>query len=194
MVMNGNIPGHFHAWSQSPSIHTLLLSIIFCQMETKKDIGKIFRGDSWVGSINARLKRQHVNPRNQLWVPSQWWGDGYRLSSENCQHLAILQRKWSQKVECKRRASEPHRTFLPKDGTESVRERVINYADCPRGEGNGNPLQCSCLENPRDRGAWWAAVYGVAQSRTRLKWLSSSSHWGTKSEDRQMSLVTGKRS
>ena len=50
-------------------------------------------------------------------------------------------------------------------------------------EGNGNPLQRSCLENPRDRGAWWAAVYGVAQSRTQLKRLSSSSrhdeikHW-----------------
>ena len=42
-------------------------------------------------------------------------------------------------------------------------------------EGNGNSLQCSCLENPRDGGAWWAAVHGVAQSRTRLKWLSSSS-------------------
>ena len=49
-------------------------------------------------------------------------------------------------------------------------------------EGNGNPLQCSCLENPRDGGAWWAAIYGVTQSRTRLKWLSSNSsssrtHW-----------------
>ena len=43
------------------------------------------------------------------------------------------------------------------------------------GEGNGNPLQCSCLENPRDGGAWWAAVHGVAQSWTRLKRLSSSS-------------------
>ena len=43
------------------------------------------------------------------------------------------------------------------------------------GEGSGNPLQCSCLENPRDGGAWWAAIYGVAQSRTRLKRLSSSS-------------------
>ena len=42
------------------------------------------------------------------------------------------------------------------------------------GEGNGNPLQRSCLENPRDGGAWWAAIYGVAQSRTRLKRLSSS--------------------
>ena len=43
------------------------------------------------------------------------------------------------------------------------------------GEGSGNPLQCSCLENPRDGGAWWAAVYGVAQSRKRLKRRSSSS-------------------
>ena len=42
------------------------------------------------------------------------------------------------------------------------------------GEGNGNPLQCSCLENPRDGGAWWAAIYGVTQSWTRLKRLSSN--------------------
>ena len=45
------------------------------------------------------------------------------------------------------------------------------------GEGNGNPLQCSCLENPRDRGACWAAVYGVSQSQTWLKQLSSSSNY-----------------
>ena len=43
------------------------------------------------------------------------------------------------------------------------------------GEGNGNPLQCSCLENPRDRAGWWAAIYGVTQSQTQLKQLSSSS-------------------
>ena len=42
------------------------------------------------------------------------------------------------------------------------------------GEGNGNPLQCSCLENPRNGASWWAAIYGVAQSRIRLKWLSSN--------------------
>ena len=48
---------------------------------------------------------------------------------------------------------------------------------------NGNPLQCSCLENSRDGGAWWAAVYGVAQSRTRLKQLSSSSRY-------RMSLIS----
>ena len=45
------------------------------------------------------------------------------------------------------------------------------------GEGNGNPLQCSCLENPRDGGAWWAVIYGVPQSQTWLKWLSSACFW-----------------
>ena len=57
---------------------------------------------------------------------------------------------------------------------------LITYANI--GEGNGNPLQCSCLENPRDGGAWWAAVYGVAQSRTQLKRLSSSSTYANKSQ------------
>ena len=55
------------------------------------------------------------------------------------------------------------------------------------GEGNGNPLQCSCLENPRDGGAWWAAVHGVTQSQTRLKRLSSSIQGHTIREGR---LVT----
>ena len=55
-----------------------------------------------------------------------------------------------------------------------VTERLHFSLSCI-GEGNGNPLQCSCLENPRDGGAWWAAIYEVAQSRPRLKWLSSSS-------------------
>ena len=57
-----------------------------------------------------------------------------------------------------------------------VTERLhFHFSLSCNGEGNGNPLQCSCLENPRDGKAWWAAVYGVAQSRTRLKQLSSSS-------------------
>ena len=61
------------------------------------------------------------------------------------------------------------RKKMREDGWEALR-------DCQQlqGEGNGNPLQYSCLENPRDRGAWWATVCGVAQSWTRLKRLSSS--------------------
>ena len=61
-------------------------------------------------------------------------------------------------------------------GCEDRTERLpFHFSLSCIGEGNGNPLQCSCLENPRDGGAWWAAVYGVAQSRTRWKRLSSSS-------------------
>ena len=67
--------------------------------------------------------------------------------------------------------------YSPWGGEESdTTERLhVHFSLSCIGEGNGNPLQCSCLENPRDRGAWWAAVYGVAQSQTWLKQRSSSS-------------------
>ena len=60
-------------------------------------------------------------------------------------------------------------------GSDTTERLHFHFSLSCIGEGNGNPLQCSCLENPRDGGAWWAAVYGVAQSRTRLKRLSNSS-------------------
>ena len=60
-------------------------------------------------------------------------------------------------------------------GLETTERLHFHFSLSCIGEGNGNPLQCSCLENPRDGEAWWAAVYGVAQSWTWLKWLSSSS-------------------
>ena len=60
-------------------------------------------------------------------------------------------------------------------GSDTTEQLHFHFSLSCIGEGNGNPLQYSCLENPRDRGAWWAAVYGVAHSRTRLKQLSSSS-------------------
>ena len=90
-----------------------------------------------------------------------------------------------------RRKWQPTSVLLP--GKSHGRRSLVGCSPCGReesdtterlhfhfslsciGEGNGNPLQCSCLENPRDGGAWWAAVYGVAQSRARLKRFSSSS-------------------
>ena len=60
-------------------------------------------------------------------------------------------------------------------GLETTERLHFHFSLSCIGEGDGNPLQCSCLENPRDGGASWAAIYGVAQSRTLLKWLSSSS-------------------
>ena len=62
------------------------------------------------------------------------------------------------------------------DATEQLH---FHFSLSCTGEGNSSPLQCSCLENPRDGGAWWAAFYGVAQSQTQLKWLSSSACQGT---------------
>ena len=64
-----------------------------------------------------------------------------------------------------------HGNREPQAGSERL--KIRRHRDL--GEGHGNPLQCSCLENPRDGGAWWAAIYGVAQSQARLKRLSSSS-------------------
>ena len=60
-------------------------------------------------------------------------------------------------------------------GSDTTERLHFHFSLSCIGEGNGNPLQCSCLENPRDREAWRAAVYGVAQGRTQLRWLSSSS-------------------
>ena len=71
---------------------------------------------------------------------------------------------WSGLVGCSPRGLEES------DTTERLH---FHFSLSRIGEGNGNPLQCSCLENPRDGGAWWAAISGVAQSPTRLKWLSS---------------------
>ena len=61
-----------------------------------------------------------------------------------------------------------------REGSDMTERLPFHFSLSCTGEGNGNPLQCSCLENPRDEGAWWAALYGVAQSLARLKWLSSS--------------------
>ena len=85
----------------------------------------------------------------------------------------------------------PHTVFLPgksqrwrslvdcspwgREESDMTEQLHFPFSLSCTGEGNGNPLQCSCLQNPRDGGAWWPAIYGVAQSWTRLKRLSSSS-------------------
>ena len=82
---------------------------------------------------------------------------------------------WSVRV-CRQRHRADSESLIHVWELEVLRGYTIHY-----GEGNGNPLQYSCLENPVDRGAWWAAVHRVAQSRTRLKWLSMHAmHWRRK--------------
>ena len=109
----------------------------------------------WQGDVTL-LGGHHKNPRGR------WWclkldassGMGWR-------------RKW-----------QPTPVFLPgesclSDLQSQTQLKQLSMHACIR-EGDGSPLQYSCLENPRDRGAWWAAIYGVSQSQTWPKWLSSS--------------------
>ena len=71
--------------------------------------------------------------------------------------------------------------------SDATKRLHFHFSLSHNGEGNGNPLQWSCLENPRDGRAWWAAVYGVTQSRTRLKRLSSSSRPKTRCSESEQS-------
>ena len=98
-----------------------------------------------------------------------WLSKRRRLEKEMATHSSTLAWKipWTE---------EPGRLqsmgSLESDTTERLH---FHFSLSCIGEGNGNPLQCSCLENPRDGEAWWAAICGVAQSRTGLKRLRSSS-------------------
>ena len=117
-------------------------------------------------------------PLIQLWWFWQLWDWNFFLTKYDS--LKIRRRRWHPTPILLPGKSHWQRSPVgcsPRGRSESDRTERLHFHFSPSciGEGNGNPLQCSCLENPRDRGAWWAAVYGVAQSRTRLKWLSSSS-------------------
>ena len=81
---------------------------------------------------------------------------------------------WQMILKCIWKFKRARITGTTLKGKNKIGKFILHYL-ISIGEGNGNPLQRSCLENPRDGGAWWAAVYGVAQSRTQLKQLSSSS-------------------
>ena len=107
----------------------------------------------------------HTEPR----LSSESWELG--LSRAGCRR-----RQWHPKIPW---TEEPGRLQSMESLESDTTERLhFHFSLSCIGEGNGNPLQCSCLENPRDGGAWWASVYGVAQSRTQLKRRSSSSRAG----------------
>ena len=92
----------------------------------------------------------------ETWVKSQGWEDP--LEKEMATHSSTLAWKipWTEKLGRLQSTGS-----LESDTTEPLH---FHFSLSCIGEGNGNPLQCSCLENPRDRGAWWAAIYGIAQS------------------------------
>ena len=121
----------------------------------------------------SRLKRASLIAQLVNYLPAMqdtrvWFlGQEDPLEKEMATHSGIL--AW--RIPC---TEEPDR--LQSMGSQRVWHNwATSLSLSCIGEGNGKPLQCSCLENPRDGGAWWAAIYGVAQSRTWLKRLSSSS-------------------
>ena len=135
----------------------------------------------WLYSLQPKMEKLYTvsknNTRNWLWLRS--W-------TPYCQIF-----NWRKKGSNQRRQWQPTPVLLtgkshgqgslvgcsPRGLKESdTTERLhFHFSLSCIGEGNGNPLPCSCLENPRDGGAWWAAVYEVAPSWTQLKWLSISS-------------------
>ena len=121
-------------------------------MTTRKAIALTRR--TFVGKVMSLL----CNMLSRLVMEKQWHPTPVLLPGES--------HGWRSLVGCGPRDCEES------DTTEPLR---FHFSLSRTGEGNGNPLQCSCLENPKDGGAWWAAIYGVAQSRTRWKRLSSSS-------------------
>ena len=130
-------------------------------------------------SVTGRL-RNVVKPRKKrTWSTASYsqllsllrllWGGWFRQRRENAEFGL---------VPVSRRSTNCcyHLTLESKCSSQILNYRETDFrSNQDKREGNGNPLQCSCLENPRDGGACWAAVSGVAQSWTRLKWLSSSS-------------------
>ena len=149
-------------------------------------------------------KRCFNFPPGQLWMPEVWIKDCWTIHSQNpCTFKWFSKTLWGwwalQKriittyymIPSWRRQWHPTPVLLPgkshgrrslegcrpwgRWGSDTTEQLHFHFWLSCIGEGNGNPLQCSCLENPRDRGAWWAAFYGVTQSWTRLKQLSSSS-------------------
>ena len=131
-----------------------------------------------------------------VWVNSgSWWWTGRPsmlrfMGSQRVGHDWATELNWTEAA-FRRRQWHPTPVLLPGEshgwrslegcspwgcwGSDTTEWLHFHFSLSCIGEGNGNSLQYSCLENPRDRGAWFAAVYGVAQSRTRLKQLSSSS-------------------
>ena len=151
-----------------------LSSTISCPLRHRKHIPCPVH-QAWLRGCHAPVVSEGLQMEAQgwQWKPHSCLGTG---SAEGIYHL-LWRRKW-----------QPTPVFLPRESRGqrslgSALHRVIQSRTRLKqlsvhvciGEGNGNPLQYSCLENPRERGAWWAAIYGVAQSQTWLKRLSSSS-------------------
>ena len=134
----------------------------------------------WVSGVKGRKRREEGVGRRKELVQQ------IKRSHKQATHISVLlalsmwSRQWHPTPVLLPGKSHGRRSLEGRSpwgrwGLDITERLHFHFSLSCTGEGNGNPLQCSCLANPRDRGSWWAAIYGVAQSQTRLKWLSSSS-------------------
>ena len=172
--------------SMMPSNHLILSSpsptfnVSQHQISQSTPMSQLFASGGQSVGVSASAS---VLPMNiQDWVPLGWTGwislQSKRLSSLLQHHswkASILSCSAFFTVQLSHPYLTTGKTVTLTRWTFLGKVMSLLFIMLSRREGNGNPLQCSCLENPRDGGAWWAAVYGVAQSRTWLKRLSSSS-------------------
>ena len=173
------------------SISFLSSSLVRRHQDTWKPVNVVSQFSHLQNEVNEKIYLSMVlqcllahSKLSKAITEGGWWGSGGWISRDQSIYRAVI-------ILCWRRQWQPTPVLLPgkSHGQRSLggyspwgpeeldmTERLhFHFSFLCIGEGNGNPLQCPCLENPRDRGAWWAAVNGVAQSRTQLTWLSSSS-------------------
>ena len=157
--------GSFITHPLSLSVHTS--PSVQSQGAVPQDTKGRWKMESAVPSCSSRGRPCPLSPFSPQWVR-------LIIYESPCHHLEKAMAPHSSTLAWKIPwTEEPGR--LQSMGSDTTERLHFHFSLSRIGEGNDNPLQCSCLENPRDGGAWWAAVYGVAQSRTRLKRLSSSS-------------------
>ena len=123
------------------------------------------------------MKKHERNLNSYCWWNKPIWKDNTLYDSN---YMTPWRRRWYPTPALLPGKSHGWRSLVGcspwhREESDTTEQLHFHFSLSCIGEGNGNPLQRSCLENPRDRGAWWAAVYGDAQSRTRLRRLSSSS-------------------
>ena len=134
------------------------------------------RSNAWL----CYVRGSRISLFPHWWVPKAE-SDTYLLRGGLSRHLSwcnlmMMNKERGQQTQVWEAGGwEPHVSSWPMNHQEGGKLEIYKSVKQALGEGNGTPLQYSCLENPMDGGAWWAAVYGVAQSQTRLKRLSSSS-------------------
>ena len=131
----------------------------------------------------AAWKKSHDQPRQHIKKQRHYFANtgssSQRFGFSNS-HVWIQSRQWQPTPVLSPGKSHGRRSLVGCSPwgcykSDTTKRLHFHFSFSCIGEGNGNPLQCSCLENPRDGGAWWVAVYGVVQSWTRQKQLSSSS-------------------